>query len=264
MADNGVYVVSKVPYAGMWRALRREGIPVISSWIDDGLEFEIDFSEAWPRYLREASSARFVIVFSAPGDNPLKGGLVEVGAALASGADVFVVGEVPELRTVKHHPRVHVALSLPHAIARIQEIRGLTQVRSLDAEVADFVGTAFGYDCLMDMKERGKRVYEEACELVQTLGISQGELAAIVDWVFSRPVGDTRQELAGVGMTSLAFAYAYGVRLDDVVREELDRVNKLPLSKFRAKKALKVAAGISERSEIDHLTTETEAADAGI
>lgn len=104
-----VYVISKVKHAQQWQFLRdrSEGLfTIISTWIDDGLEADIDFSEAWPRYLKEASSANFVIVHIDKGD-VLKGGMAELGAALSHGAIAYVDGDVESLRTMSHHPNVH-------------------------------------------------------------------------------------------------------------------------------------------------------------
>lgn len=96
----------------MWRQLRTQGVPIISSWIDDGEETSINFAEAWPRYLAEASRASNMLVYLEHGDI-LKGGLVEVGAALASGVEVVIIGDPShQFRTLKDHPNVFLAQSI--------------------------------------------------------------------------------------------------------------------------------------------------------
>jgi hypothetical protein len=104
---NKIYVVSKTKHALMWKAARLTyPVIVVSSWIDDGSEDEIDFTEAWPRYLKEAASATHVVVHTEPGEE-LKGGLFEIGAALGAGARVFISGPVPsQMRTLVQHPNV--------------------------------------------------------------------------------------------------------------------------------------------------------------
>lgn len=241
---NGIYVVSKVRHAAVWKDLRERGYPVISTWIDDGLEHEIDFSEAWPRYIQEASRASFVIAYALP-DEVLKGGLIEIGAALGNGAYVFVVGEINALRTVRYHPRVKTATSVAHALALIGEFGGAQIGNRRQQTTANWVGNAFGTACLYDMRERGRRVYEEAAELAQALNVPREELTRIADHVYSKPPGVVEQEIAGVGVSLLATSSAWGVSFDDVLDTEIERVHTLPIEHFRQKKAVKVAAGIS-------------------
>lgn len=241
---NGIYVVSKVRHAEMWRVMRERGLPIISSWIDDGLEAEIDFSEAWPRYLTEAAEASFVIVYAQP-DEILKGGLLELGAALAQGAHAFIVGDIAALRTVRYHRRMRRALSVQHAVTQIQEITGVYLSCSTQTEIAHWVEGVFGTDCLYNMIERGERVGEETFELMQAIGIPRERINEIADYVYSRPVGVVEQEIAGVGTTIHAFAHAWGVSFANEVEKELARVQALPIEHFRNKRKEKVAAGIS-------------------
>ena len=94
------YVASRasVPErAAMWRRLRAEGAPIISTWIDEAGEGETaDFGELWQRVEREIKSATALIFYAKPDDLPLKGALVEVGMALASRVPVYVV--VPDIK----------------------------------------------------------------------------------------------------------------------------------------------------------------------
>jgi hypothetical protein len=109
---HGLYVISKIRHAPMWRQYRAEGIPIISSWIDDGDETTIDFAEAWPRYFQEAANALNALVYLEPGD-VLKGGVAELGAALVSGVGIIIVGDpTTQFRTLKDHPHVWLAPSL--------------------------------------------------------------------------------------------------------------------------------------------------------
>jgi len=111
-----IYVISKVSNAGMWRELRGKGWPIISTWLNDGDEASIDFSEAWPRYLQEAASATHVMVYAQEGDR-LKGGLAELGAAVSAGAKALVVDYMPpEFRTIQKHPNVHLVGDIGEAL----------------------------------------------------------------------------------------------------------------------------------------------------
>lgn len=55
----------------------------------------------------------------------------------------------------------------------------------------------FGKEVAYDKKERCHRFIEEALELVQTFDVTAKEAHQIVDYVFSRPVGEAHQELGG-------------------------------------------------------------------
>lgn len=94
MADvSGIYMASKaVAHGPRWRALREQGFPILSSWIDEsdpGLT--LDWPDLWERCLSEVKSAAALIVYLEPGE-VLKGAWIEVGAALALGIPVIGVG----------------------------------------------------------------------------------------------------------------------------------------------------------------------------
>ena len=108
MAQKGIYVVSKIKHMHMWRTLREKGVDIVSSWIDDEVPEDIDFAEAWTRYLREVVNAQAVVVYADGGE--LKGGVLEIGAALGALIPIWVVGDIesiPALKTARHHPAVN-------------------------------------------------------------------------------------------------------------------------------------------------------------
>jgi hypothetical protein len=107
------YIVSKIKHAPKWRALRAlierttGQLCITCSWIDD-VETP-DFKEAWPRYLGEVVRATNVMVYVERGDGQLKGGLLEIGAALGANIPVQVIGDInqiPALKTARFHPLV--------------------------------------------------------------------------------------------------------------------------------------------------------------
>lgn len=126
---DGIYIASRASIperAAEWRRLRSEGVPIISSWIDeDGEGATDDFGELWQRIHAEVTSARLLVLYVEPGDFPLKGALVEVGMALAAGVSVCVVAPGVELesRSMRPlgswaaHPFVHFAPDVATAIA---------------------------------------------------------------------------------------------------------------------------------------------------
>jgi NTP pyrophosphatase (non-canonical NTP hydrolase) len=102
-----------------------------------------------------------------------------------------------------------------------------------------------------DPVERAKRVVEEALELGQAAGLTAADAADLVKYVFSRPVGDPRQEIAGVLVTTLVLAETFNVEAEGALRDELFRVNQPEvLAKIRAKQVSKEIAGIGNATGV--------------
>jgi hypothetical protein len=114
MTRARVYVASKAEHGPLWRELRAAGEPIISTWIDEsGPGQTADWPGLWWRCIQEASTATALVCYCREGERPLKGALVEVGAALAHGVPVYWVG--PE-QSVTRHPLVTVCLTLLDAL----------------------------------------------------------------------------------------------------------------------------------------------------
>lgn len=87
-----IYIASKTKHAEKWRARRLGGLPINSTWIDEaGVGETACFADLWTRCIREATSAKALVIYCEPGD-VLKGAFVEAGAALAAGVPVYAVG----------------------------------------------------------------------------------------------------------------------------------------------------------------------------
>ncbi len=101
-------------------------------------------------------------------------------------------------------------------------------VRCLGQEVAD------------DVAERACRFMEEAAELFQAMGGSRDDAVKLVEYVFSRPVGEPGQEVGGVSVTLAALCSAAGLDWQDEARAELVRIHRPEvIEKVRAKQASK-------------------------
>lgn len=103
-----IYVASKVRHAQIWRDLRAQGWRINSTWIDEAAKGQTkDHAELWKRCIQEVSAAAVLVVYRAPGDE-MKGGLVEVGAALATSTRVYAVGHWTIDHTWLKHPDIEV------------------------------------------------------------------------------------------------------------------------------------------------------------
>jgi len=121
---SGIYVASRASlpeHPARWRALRTAGWPIVSTWIDEaGPDETADLGELWTRIMQEVSSARGLVLYVGSDDFPLKGALIEVGAALALGKRVglYAPGVLLEERSMRPlgswaaHPLVRICPTL--------------------------------------------------------------------------------------------------------------------------------------------------------
>lgn len=91
--------------------------------------------------------------------------------------------------------------------------------------IARWVFQNLGGFALINQKERGLRVAEEAIELAQALTVSADDLHRLVDYVYARPVGDAGQEIAGTMVTLYAAAACIGVDADRAFDAEVTRIH---------------------------------------
>jgi hypothetical protein len=108
MKSNGgptIYIASKTRHARRWKALREQGVNIISTWIDEaGAGETIDEADLAQRCIRESVDADLFILYAEPED-VLKGGLVEFGARLGAGREVISVGQCISTASVfAEHP----------------------------------------------------------------------------------------------------------------------------------------------------------------
>ncbi|WP_196160871.1 hypothetical protein [Reinekea sp. G2M2-21] len=97
---------------------------------------------------------------------------------------------------------------------------------SFQARVKIWLSKCFTHDIATDVSERNHRFIEEALELVQSTGCTADEAHKLVDYVFSRPIGETRQEVGGVAVTFSALCSALGISQAMAAEEELKRISE--------------------------------------
>lgn len=118
-----------------------------------------------------------------------------------------------------------------------------------------WIANTYGYESLMDRKNRAARVFEEAAELLQAEGGDLDFARRIIERTYSRPVGEPEQEAAGVLFTLLAWSVPARVDIGRLCGAEIDRVQAMPADHFRRKHAEKFAAG-TDISPVQPLTNE--------
>lgn len=100
----------------------------------------------------------------------------------------------------------------------------VSQMRSYQSRMADWVAKCISPRCLADRHERNSRFLEEALELVQACGASREMAHQAVDYVFDREVGKREQEVGGVMSCLAALCSAWSIDLDEATHQELERI----------------------------------------
>lgn len=91
-----------------------------------------------------------------------------------------------------------------------------------------------------DVEERAIRFGEEALELMQVEGVTADAAHQLVDYVFSRPVGEREQEIGGVLVTLAGYFSAVPVSPFECFEKEMARAeDPSVMAKIAAKHALK-------------------------
>ncbi|WP_019334989.1 hypothetical protein [Pseudomonas syringae] len=111
---------------------------------------------------------------------------------------------------------------------------------SFQARVEPWLLECFGATIAADRQERNHRFVEEALELAQACGTTVGEIYQLVDYVFSREIGDPAQEVGGVMVTLAALCLANNLNMHAAGDRELARIWQ-SIERIRAKQAAKPA-----------------------
>lgn len=107
--------------------------------------------------------------------------------------------------------------------------------------VGEWMMNCFGKEISLDQTERADRFLEESLELAQTMpGMTAERAHKLVDYVFSRPVGEPGQEIGGVMITLAALVNTLPMILSVQAYKELDRITQPEnITKIRLKQASK-------------------------
>lgn len=109
------YVASKLHHSLKWRTLYRnqpQGFHMTSRWpfvdlalTEDPETLKTCAKHFWTDDIEDVVNSDFLILYVEPLDL-INGALVEVGAALASGLTVYIVGENERLKSWVYHPNI--------------------------------------------------------------------------------------------------------------------------------------------------------------
>jgi hypothetical protein len=111
---------------------------------------------------------------------------------------------------------------------------------------ADWGKRCFGEAHMRDLKIRSLRLAEEAVELAQASGVGAGQMHALVDAVYERPVGDQYQEAGGVALTLAVFCWAaFNRSSEDAFETELLRVLTKTPEYFAKRNSEKIKQGLA-------------------
>lgn len=102
------------------------------------------------------------------------------------------------------------------------ERRGVERT-DFQRRVTDWVVTCFGGVRAIEPLERAQRMLEEALELAQACGCTEGDAHKLAEYVFARPPGSVQEEVGGVMVTVAALCGAVSVDMAAAGETELDR-----------------------------------------
>jgi hypothetical protein len=108
--------------------------------------------------------------------------------------------------------------------------------------VSSWMDQCFIPSLYSNMTERGDRLLEEVLELLQSHGYDRTRVATLVDYVYSRPVGDPRQEVGGVMVTLAGYCWIAKIDMQAEGDRELARITQPDvMARIRAKQEAKAA-----------------------
>ncbi|MBW8445209.1 MAG: hypothetical protein K0M49_06240 [Arenimonas sp.] len=112
------------------------------------------------------------------------------------------------------------------------------QNRVADAHYALF------HDDPTDIPERNARAFEEATETAQAFGMTRDEAIALVDYTFSRPVGDPAKEIGAKILTAFSLGVVAGIDVMAAAEADLEKLQRPEtIARIRAKRATRHGRG---------------------
>lgn len=98
------------------------------------------------------------------------------------------------------------------------------QTQQYQEQTKQWMIACFGEQASSDLVERRYRFLEESLELIQACGCTKQNALTLVDYVFSRNVGEKSQEVGGVLLTLSALCNSVNIDMKECGDTELKRV----------------------------------------
>jgi NTP pyrophosphatase (non-canonical NTP hydrolase) len=111
------------------------------------------------------------------------------------------------------------------------------------ARVRDWAYLVLSADEVDSREQRAIRLAEETIELAQACEVDKDTLHKLIDYVYSRPVGEPYQEFGGVSVCILAVANALCIDADLAEEAEVSRCEAMDPERFKARNRTKNEAG---------------------
>ncbi len=144
----------------------------------------------------------------------------------------------------RHDFRAYVTtrLAADFACALAKHLAAQSAGHTFQGDVAGWMGKCFPPSLSSNMTERGDRLLEEVLELLQAHGYDSARVPTLVNYVFSRPVGEPAQEVGGVMVTLAAYCSVADLDMHAAGDAELARINQPEvMDKIRRKQEAKNA-----------------------
>ena len=113
-------------------------------------------------------------------------------------------------------------------------------IKEFQEGVHKWVVDTLGKECAFDIHSRASRFCEETFEFLQTCGYPKEHIYQILEYTYSRPQGDAKEEAGDVQITFNALCYAKGIDVEESGALALERMyDPEVIAKVKAKAALK-------------------------
>ena len=118
-----------------------------------------------------------------------------------------------------------IQITAGHAQSALAPPEQAVRAQSYQSRVNEWMMTCFGADITNSLEERCLRFFEEAGELCQALGMTEGQARDLVAYTWSRDKGEPSQEVGGVMVTLAAMCHTAGLDMMADGETELARIN---------------------------------------
>lgn len=126
--------------------------------------------------------------------------------------------------------------------------------KTYQSRVWEWVNECFDRPTAQSYRERNLRFIEEAIELLQSCDMAKKDILDMVEYTFSRPKGEVKQEVGGTMVTLAALCEAHGIDMLKAGEEELYQAT-LNTEKIQAKHKQKK---LKDKSDTPDNTLKTE------